>query len=152
MLTEDDCMRFIAGMLKRPLVLTNGVFDLLHYGHVRFLHQAQSRGAALMVGINSDASVRALKGPSRPITPALERAELLKALRCVDYAIEFDEPDACTLIQRYRPEVYVKGGDYRDTFDQLPEVILQRSLGGRALALGYIADRSTTRLVERIRG
>jgi D-beta-D-heptose 7-phosphate kinase/D-beta-D-heptose 1-phosphate adenosyltransferase len=138
--------------LKRPLVLTNGVFDLLHYGHVRFLQQAQSRGAALMVGINSDASVRALKGPGRPIIPAPERIALLKALRCVDYAIEFDEPDACALIQHYRPEVYVKGGDYRDNFDQLPEVVLQRSLGGRALALGYIADRSTTRLVERIRG
>ena len=132
--------------------MTNGCFDLLHYGHVRFLQQAQSRGAALLVGINSDDSVRALKGPSRPITPALERAALLKALRCVDYVVAFEQPNACALIAHYRPEVYVKGGDYLDVFDQLPEVILQRSLGGRALALGHITGRSTTQLVERIRG
>jgi D-beta-D-heptose 7-phosphate kinase/D-beta-D-heptose 1-phosphate adenosyltransferase len=94
------------------IVLTNGVFDLPHVGHVRYLRQARELGDALVVGVNSDAATRQLKGPGRPLVPAVERAEMLAALRCVDAVTIFDGVTARALVEAVRPEVYAKGGDY----------------------------------------
>jgi len=135
----------------RPLVFTNGVFDVLHRGHVDYLAQARSLGAALLVGVNSDASARRLaKGPDRPLNGEIDRACVLAALEAVDFVMVFDESTPCELIERVRPDVYVKGGDY--DIESLRETALVRSWGGRAVAIPFIDGYSTTRLVERIRG
>ena len=135
----------------RPLVFTNGVFDVLHRGHVTYLAQARSLGAALLVGVNSDASARRLgKGPSRPLNSEGDRACVVAALQAVDYVVVFDESTPCELIERVRPDIYVKGGDY--DIETLRETALVRSWGGRALAIPFVDGYSTTRLVERIRG
>src|SRR5438094_8658231 len=94
------------------IVFTNGCFDLIHIGHVRYLQAARELGDLLVVGINSDASVHTYKGPDRPVVPQDERAEIVAALRCVDYAVIFDEPTAVALVQTLQPDIYVKGGDY----------------------------------------
>jgi len=134
----------------RPLVFTNGVFDVLHRGHVSYLAQARSLGAALLVAVNSDASARRLgKGPERPLNGELDRAHVVAALQAVDYVMVFDEPTPCELIERIRPDIYVKGGDY--DIDKLAETALVRSWGGRAVAIPFVEGYSTTRLVERIR-
>lgn len=135
----------------RPLVFSNGVFDVLHRGHVSYLAQARSLGAALLVAVNSDASARRLgKGPARPLNSELDRACVVAALQAVDFVVVFDESTPCELIERIRPDVYVKGGDY--DIDQLRETALVRSWGGRAVAIPFVDGYSTTRLVERIRG
>ena len=136
--------------LPRPLVFTNGVFDLLHAGHVACLEQARALGASLVVGLNSDASARALgKGPGRPLVPWDDRARMLRALRCVSCVLPFEEPSPLRLLAQLRPDIYAKGGDY--DMDTLPEAALVRSWGGRALALPLLPGRSTTALVGRIR-
>jgi D-glycero-beta-D-manno-heptose 1-phosphate adenylyltransferase len=135
----------------RPLVFTNGVFDVLHRGHVSYLAQARRCGAALLVAVNSDASARALgKGPERPLNNELDRAWVLAALEAVDFVTWFDEPTPCELIDAVRPDVYVKGGDY--DINTLRETALVRSWGGRALAIPFVSGYSTTQLVQRIRG
>jgi D-glycero-beta-D-manno-heptose 1-phosphate adenylyltransferase len=135
----------------RPLVFTNGVFDVLHRGHVSYLMQARALGAALMVALNTDASARALgKGPDRPLNTEQDRAFVLAALQVVDFVVLFDEPNPCRLIERIRPDVYVKGGDY--DIEQLAEAALVRSWGGRAQTIAFVSGYSTTALVERIRG
>ena len=135
----------------RPLVFTNGVFDVLHRGHVTYLAQARALGAALLVGVNSDASARRLgKGPQRPLNAEADRACVVAALQAVDFVALFDESTPCELIERVRPDVYVKGGDY--DIETLRETALVRSWGGRAVAIPFVAGYSTTRLVERIRG
>lgn len=134
----------------RPLVFTNGVFDVLHVGHVRYLAEARRLGAFLLVGVNSDESARALgKGLGRPINGQHDRVALLRALRSVDAAVIFEEATPCALIEQERPDVYVKGGDY--DVDRLPEADLVRSWGGRVVRLPYFAGYSTTELVRRIR-
>jgi rfaE bifunctional protein nucleotidyltransferase chain/domain len=134
----------------RPLVFTNGVFDVLHRGHVTYLAQARALGAALLVAVNSDTSARALgKGPDRPLNGEMDRALVLAALQSVDHVVLFDEPTPCELIERIRPDVYVKGGDY--DVGKLREAELVRSWGGRAVAIPFVDGYSTTRLVERIR-
>jgi rfaE bifunctional protein nucleotidyltransferase chain/domain len=134
----------------RPLVFTNGVFDVLHRGHVTYLAQARALGAALLVAVNSDASARALgKGPDRPLNGELDRAMVIAALQAVDHVVLFDEPTPCELIERIRPDVYVKGGDY--DVDRLREADLVKSWGGHAVAIPFVSGYSTTRLVERIR-
>ena len=134
----------------RPLVFTNGVFDVLHRGHVTYLAQARALGAALLVAVNSDASARTLgKGPDRPLNREMDRAMVIAALQSVDHVVLFDEPTPCELIERIRPDVYVKGGDY--DVDRLREAELVRSWGGRAVAIPFVDGYSTTRLVERIR-
>jgi len=136
---------------SRPLVFTNGVFDVLHRGHVSYLAQARALGAALLVGVNSDASARSLgKGPGRPLNRELDRALVVAALQAVDFVVLFDEPTPCELIERVRPDVYVKGGDY--DVERLRETALVRSWGGRAQAIPFVQGYSTTQLVERIRG
>jgi D-glycero-beta-D-manno-heptose 1-phosphate adenylyltransferase len=134
----------------RPLVFTNGVFDVLHRGHVTYLAQARALGAGLLVAVNSDTSARALgKGPDRPLNNEIDRAMVVAALQAVDHVVLFDEPTPCEVIERIRPDVYVKGGDY--DVDRLREAELVRSWGGRAVAIPFVAGYSTTRLVERIR-
>lgn len=135
----------------RPLVFTNGVFDVLHRGHVTYLAQARALGAALLVGVNSDASARRLgKGPGRPLNAEADRAAVVAALEAVDFVVVFDESTPCELIERVRPDVYVKGGDY--DIETLRETALVRSWGGRAVAIAFVDGYSTSRLVERIRG
>ena len=111
------------------VVFTNGCFDILHAGHVRYLSKARSFGDCLVLGLNSDASVRRIKGPARPINNEQDRAEVVGALGCVDYVVIFDEPTAEELITKVHPDVYVKGGDY--TLETLPEGQIVQKYGGR---------------------
>lgn len=140
-----------AGSLPRPLVFTNGVFDVLHRGHVTYLESARRLGAALLVAVNTDASARRLgKGSDRPLNGEADRACVLAALASVSAVTWFDEDTPCELIQRCRPEVYVKGGDY--DVDALAESALVRSWGGRAVAIPFVAGYSTSGLLQRARG
>ncbi len=135
---------------KTTVVFTNGCFDLIHAGHVRYLAAARSLGGALVVGLNGDASVRRLKGHSRPIIPENERAEILAALECVDAVTVFDEETPLQLIEALTPDVLVKGGDWP------LEAIVGRehveSHGGRVLSLPLLEGRSTSSVISRIRG
>jgi rfaE bifunctional protein nucleotidyltransferase chain/domain len=133
------------------VVMTNGHFDLLHVGHVRYLQGARRLGDALVVGLNSDASTRARK-PGRPLVPEGDRAELLAAMACVDVVVIFDDLDANALVAALRPEVYVKGGDWgQPGGPQPPEARVVAGYGGRVVYLPYVPDHSTTRLIQRIR-
>lgn len=131
------------------LVLSNGAFDLLHVGHVRSLEDARSRGDRLVVGVNTDESVRASKGAGRPIVPEAERAELVAALRCVDLVVLFGERTAAPLIEKVRPRIHAKGRDY--TTASVPEAELVRSLGGEVAIVGDPKDHATTDVIARIR-
>ena len=134
----------------RPLVFTNGVFDVLHVGHVQCLAQARVLGASLLVALNSDVSARALgKGPDRPLNREHDRALVTAALAAVDFVTLFDEPTPCALIEQLKPDVYVKGGDY--DMATLRETQLMQQWGGRSVAIPFVQGYSTTRLVERIR-
>jgi rfaE bifunctional protein nucleotidyltransferase chain/domain len=133
------------------VVFTNGHFDLLHVGHVRYLQAAAAMGDALIVGLNSDASCAARK-LGRPLVPQEDRAELLAALGCVDVVVIFDALTANELVDALRPSVYVKGGDWgRPDGPRPPEAALVEEYGGRVAYLPYVPDRSTTRIIERIR-
>jgi D-beta-D-heptose 7-phosphate kinase / D-beta-D-heptose 1-phosphate adenosyltransferase len=134
----------------QTIVLTNGCFDVLHRGHTRYLNQAKQLGDILVVALNSDDSVRLLKGPDRPINPVADRAAVIAALSCVDYVTVFDTATPIPLIDRLRPEIYAKGGDYSP--EMLAETSAVESYGGRVAILDYVAERSTTALVQRIRG
>ncbi len=130
------------------VTLANGCFDLLHVGHVRYLQAAKALGGKLVVAINSDQSVRRLKGPGRPAMPELERAEIIAALECVDAVVIFDEPDVRALIREIKPNIQVKGTDYtRDTVPERDEVV---AYGGRVEIVGDPKDHSTTELLGRI--
>jgi len=131
-------------------VFTNGVFDILHVGHVRYLQAARALGDCLIVGLNGDASARALKGQQHPLVPQAERAEVLAALGCVDYVIIFDEPTAERLVEALRPEVYVKGGDYAADRKALPEAKVVERYGGRVVLLPYESGKSTTAIINDI--
>ena len=136
--------------LARPLVMTNGVFDVLHRGHVSYLARARDLGASLLVAINTDASARRLgKGPERPLNRQADRAFMLAALQSVDMVTFFDEDTPVALISQLRPDILVKGGDY--DMSKLPETALVQSWGGKALALPFVDGYSTTALVEKIR-
>jgi rfaE bifunctional protein nucleotidyltransferase chain/domain len=130
------------------IVFTNGVFDLLHRGHVEYLEESRALGDRLVVGVNSDASVRRIKGPERPLVPEAERAELLAALACVDLALIFDEDTPERLIRDVRPDVLVKGGDW--TPDRIVGREFVESRGGRVLNVPLREGLSTTALIERI--
>ena len=134
----------------RRLIFTNGCFDLLHVGHVRYLQGACQLGDALAIGLNADASVRALKGPGRPLNSAEDRAEVLAALACVDHVVVFAESRATGLLARVRPHVYVKGGDYRlETLNPEERAALE-SCGARIEFIPLVPGRSTTHLVQRM--
>src|SRR5919198_564813 len=130
------------------VVLTNGVFDLLHVGHLRSLRMAREQGDLLVVGVNSDASAAALK-PGRPLVGAAERAEMMAALDPVDYVVVFDEPTADALLRAVRPSVYAKGADYAP--ERLPEAQTVREVGARLALLPLVAGHSTTGLVRALR-
>ena len=135
---------------NKRVVFTNGVFDLLHVGHIRYLHEARKLGDALFVGINSDMSVRKLnKGPERPLNTEDDRAEIIAALECVTASCVFDEDTPHALLSQVRPDFHVKGGDYESP-DVLPETPLVRQLGGEVVILPLTPARSTTRLVQKI--
>lgn len=145
----DAALLLQAQRLPRPMVFTNGVFDLLHAGHVRLLMQARALGRSLVVGVNADASARRLgKGPSRPLVAEDDRLMLVAALRPVSLALLFSEREPGRLLEALRPDIYVKGGDY--TLDRLPEARQVLAWGGRALLLPLLPGRSTTALVRRI--
>jgi rfaE bifunctional protein nucleotidyltransferase chain/domain len=144
-----DLERRVA-VLPKPVVLTNGVFDLLHRGHVTYLAQAREQGASLVVAVNTDASVRRLeKGSERPLNSCEDRMAVLAALASVDLVVAFDEDTALEIVQEARPDLYVKGGDY--TIDEIPEGQAVIAYGGKALAIGFTHNRSTTSLVNKIR-
>ncbi len=136
--------------LPRPMVFTNGVFDILHRGHATYLAQARQLGACLVVGVNSDASVRMLgKGDDRPLNGEADRMALLAALESVDLVLMFGEKTPVELIRLVRPDIYVKGGDYE--IDTLEETRLVRSWDGQAYAIPFLHDRSTTKLLHKVR-
>jgi D-beta-D-heptose 7-phosphate kinase/D-beta-D-heptose 1-phosphate adenosyltransferase len=132
----------------KKIVTTNGVFDLLHIGHVRYLQAAKELGDLLVVGINSDACTRRLKGENRPFVPERERAEMLLALRCVDYVVLFEEDTPEHLLDVLRPDIHTKGGDY--DVEAMPETATVRAHGGEVKTLPFVAGHSTTALAKLI--
>jgi rfaE bifunctional protein nucleotidyltransferase chain/domain len=150
-LCPRDALAARVAALPAPVVFTNGVFDILHRGHVTYLAQARELGASLVIGLNSDASARGLaKGPDRPLNAEADRACVLAALESVSLVTLFDEPTPVELLKLVRPAVYVKGGDY--DIETLEETRWVRSWGGHAVALPFVDGYSTTALVQRIRG
>lgn len=144
-----DLPERLAG-LPRPLVFTNGVFDVLHKGHVACLHEARQLGGALVVAINTDHSARQLgKGPDRPLNTELDRAAVLAGLASVSLVTFFDDKTPVGLLNQVRPDIYVKGGDY--DMGKLEETALMLSWGGTAVAIPFVEGYSTTSLVQRIR-
>ncbi|MGK7920654.1 MAG: adenylyltransferase/cytidyltransferase family protein [Trichodesmium sp.] len=137
----------------RPLVFTNGCFDLIHAGHIRYLWAAKSLGRSLVVGLNSDGSIQNIKPqqkgyPMRPIIPQMERAEVLNALKPVDGVVIFDETTASNVIERLKPDIYVKGGDY--SLETLPEAPKVQSYGGKISLVQIEVPTSTTAIINRI--
>ena len=130
------------------IVSTNGVFDVLHVGHARYLQQARALGDLLVVGVNSDDCTRRLKGETRPFVPEEERAELVAALGCVDYVVIFAESTPEALLAVIKPHIHVKGGDYQ--VEQMPETAVVLAHGGKVVTVPFVTGRSTTELVERI--
>jgi len=148
--SADDAVIWIQSVRAHGgcIVFTNGVFDLLHPGHVRYLQQSRRLGDALIVGVNTDRSVRAIKGESRPVTPEDERAEILAALACVDVVVLFDEETPYALIKRLQPDVLVKGADWSEK-DMIGRDIVE-GLGGRVVRVPFETGYSTTSIIERI--
>ena len=150
-MTVDDAVGLAAGVRARggKVVFTNGVFDLLHPGHIRYLQDARRLGDALIVGLNSDRSACANKGPERPITPEAERAEILRALECVDAVAIFDEDTPADIIRRIQPDILVKGADWG------PDNIVGRDTvearGGRVVRAALLPGFSTTELIRRVK-
>ena len=132
----------------KKIVTTNGCFDILHVGHIRYLQQAKQQGDILIVAINSDDSVRAIKGDKRPLVPQNERAEMLAALECVDYVTIFEELDPIQFLNEIRPDIHVKGGDYRP--DQIVEREAVKAIGAELRLLPGAEDKSTSNLIELI--
>ena len=139
-------------MLKEDgelIVFTNGCFDILHVGHIRYLKKAASLGDKLVLAVNSDSSVRELKGNNRPFVPEEERLEMLAALEMIDYLVLFSEIDCRSVLEELKPQIYVKGGDYR--IEDLPEAETVYSYGGKIVLITEIKGRSTTNLIKKIR-
>ena len=147
--SRDELQARVAA-LPQPVVLTNGVFDLLHRGHVTYLAQARSQGASLVVAVNTDASVKRLgKGEDRPINICADRMAVLAALESVALVVPFDEDTALEVVQQSRPQIYVKGGDYN--MSAIPEGQAVAAYGGRAVAIAFEHDRSTTKMLAKVR-
>lgn len=140
-----------AAVLPRPVVMTNGVFDILHRGHVTYLAQARSLGASLVVAVNSDASVKMLgKGDDRPINTEADRAAVLAALESVDLVVVFPDKVPLKAVELARPDIYVKGGDYN--VEDLPEAKLAATWGAQTVTVSFEHERSTTALLKKVRG
>jgi len=148
--TLDELVALRAGWRGEKVVWTNGCFDLLHVGHIRGFRDAKALGDILIVGINSDASVRGIKGDSRPIVNQEERAELIAALEMVDYVTIFDEPTPVSALSRLRPDIHCKGAEYEDGARPMPEREVVLGYGGQIRFLPFHAGRSTSELVDRI--
>ncbi|RKY83134.1 D-glycero-beta-D-manno-heptose 1-phosphate adenylyltransferase [candidate division KSB1 bacterium] len=133
----------------KKIVFTNGCFDLLHVGHIRYLQKAKKLGDILIVAINSDDSVKKIKGKSRPIIPAEERSEVIAALECVDYVVIFHETLPNRVIETLKPDIHVKGGDY--SVNELPEAKIVKSYGGKVIILDKIEGHSTSEIIRRIK-
>jgi glycerol-3-phosphate cytidylyltransferase len=133
----------------KSIVTTNGCFDLIHSGHVRYLFDASMKGDALIVGINSDASVARLKGPQRPVQKEMDRAYIIAALKSVECTFIFEENDPVRFLSLIKPDVHVKGGDYKP--EQLPEKAVVEQLGGRIEIVPFLPGYSTTGIVKKIR-
>ena len=152
MLVErQDIAKFCEILRKggQKVVFTNGCFDILHAGHVTYLEAAKAQGDVLVLGLNTDASVRRLKGPERPINSELDRAKVVGALKSVDYVVLFGEQTAEAVIAEVKPEIYVKGGDY--TLDTLPEAKIVQSYGGKVAFIDMVEGRSTTNIINKIK-
>ena len=150
-MTKDGAVDLVARLRSagKTIVFTNGVFDLLHIGHLRYLQQARTLGDALIVGLNSDRSVRANKGPQRPITPEAERAEVLEALSCVDGVVIFDEETPHELIASIQPDVLVKGADWAE--DAIVGRDIVEARGGRVVRIALEPGQSTSAIIGKIR-
>jgi rfaE bifunctional protein nucleotidyltransferase chain/domain len=133
---------------RKRIVFTNGCFDLLHAGHVRYLTEARAQGDCLIVGLNTDRSVNRIKDPRRPLIPESQRAEVLAALTCVSYLVLFEEPDPLRLIEAIKPDVLAKGADWAE--DDIIGADLVRSYGGRVFRVGLVGGISTTEIIRRI--
>jgi D-glycero-beta-D-manno-heptose 1-phosphate adenylyltransferase len=147
-LADLPALRARASAERRTIALANGVFDLFHVGHLRYLVGAKAEADLLVVAVNSDVSTRANKGPTRPVVPEAERAEILEALACVDHVVLFDSKDVVPVIRALRPDVQVKGTDY--TPETIPEAAEVRAYGGRGAIAGDPKDHSTTDLIARL--
>ena len=147
MLIDRKNIENLRGELQgKKIVFTNGCFDILHVGHVRYLTAAKNFGDVLIVGLNTDDSVKRLKGATRPVNNQADRAEVLLGLKAVDYVIFFGEDTAENLIAELQPDVYVKGGDY--TLDTLPEAKIVQAYGGRVELVKLVAGKSTTNIIK----
>lgn len=131
------------------IAFTNGCFDILHVGHIRYLKKAASLGDKLVLAVNSDSSVRKLKGKNRPYVPEAERLEMLAALEMVDYLLLFSETDCKSILEELKPQIYVKGGDYR--IEDLPEAETVYNYGAKIVLITEVKGKSTTNLIEKIR-
>ncbi len=151
-LTRDEAVAWVSALQAagRRVVFTNGVFDLLHPGHVRYLAEARRQGDALLVAVNSDRSVRAIKGPRRPVNSERDRAEVLSALSAVDAAVIFDEDDPHAIIAAVRPDVLVKGADW--AANRIIGRDILESYGGKVIRIAFAPGHSTTGMIERVRG
>ncbi len=146
-----DQLKTIREKLKgegKKVVFTNGCFDLIHIGHIRCLEKAKELGDLLFVAINSDSSVRSIKGPKRPVIPQEERAEIIASLACVDFVTIFNEPDPYNLIKELQPDVLVKGGDWKP--DEIVGSDIVRGYGGSVISIPYLEGYSSSRIIERI--
>lgn len=144
----SDLKKILQDKTEEEIVFTNGCFDILHVGHIRYLQEAKVKGDLLIVGINSDKSVQQLKGNKRPIVPEMERAEMLAALEMIDYVVIFAEVTAKGIISELKPDIYVKGGDYK--IDELPEAEVVAEYGGRIELVKEVKGASTTNIVAEI--
>jgi D-glycero-beta-D-manno-heptose 1-phosphate adenylyltransferase len=151
-LTQAEAVAWVEHLRHQgsTIVFTNGVFDLLHPGHVRYLAEARREGDALLVAINSDSSVRAIKGPGRPLTPERERAEIVAALACVDAVVIFDEADPQRIVDRLEPDVLVKGADWAADRIMGRETVEAR--GGRVVRIALAEGYSSSAIIEKIQG
>jgi rfaE bifunctional protein nucleotidyltransferase chain/domain len=149
--TAEELAAIRAGLAQngRRLVITNGCFDLLHVGHVRYLQQARQLGDVLVVALNADQSVRELKGPNRPINTELDRAEVLAALECVDYVTIFPEKRVTAVLRKVRPHVYTKGGDYSPESLNTEELAALRDIGSEIRILPLVAGKSTSNIIKK---
>lgn len=153
MLIDKEFGKQLVEILKsqnKKVIFTNGCFDILHVGHLRYLNEAKKQGDVLIIGVNSDASVKRLKGESRPINNQFDRAEMLSGLKAVDYTVIFEEDTPEELIAILKPSIHVKGGDYKK--EDLPETKIVESYGGEVRILSFVEGKSTTNIVKKIQG
>lgn len=152
MLVQREDLRALIDTIHhagKTVVTTNGCFDILHVGHVRYLEKTKTFGDYLIVLLNSDKSVKSIKGPSRPVNNEMDRAEILSALRCVDYVVLFDEDSPRNLLDEMKPDIYTKGADY--TMETLPEADIMKKNGTRVEFIDFVEGKSTTKTIEKMK-